>query len=163
MSKVEWKVGDDKLQTTPYQSIPYWKKQSVTIYPHMILNNYLNYEAIVNLATQVKTKMKDKGYECELYDKNTYTRELNGSWNVVIGIKHTREEDSTKKVYQAMYLFRHDSNYNETYGCPFYNSEYVYDLHHYSVHNNKSLFNTLETSIKEIKPEFKPTTYFRTD
>ena len=161
MSKVQCKVGDDTLQTTPSRSIPYWKTQSVTIYPHLVINNYLNYDILVNLATQVKTNMKEKGYECELYDNNTYTRELNGSWNVVIGIKHTRED--SKKIYQAMYLFRHDSNYNETYGCPFYNKEYVYDLNHYSVHNNKELFNTLETSIKEIKPEFKPTTYFRTD
>ena len=57
MSKVEWKVGDDKLQTTPYKSIPYWKKQSVTIYPHLVINNYLNYDTLVNLATHVKNKI----------------------------------------------------------------------------------------------------------
>ena len=99
-------------------------------------------------------------YECELYDKNTYTRELNGSWNVVIGIKHTRED--SKKIYQAMYLFRHDSNYNETYGCPFYNVEYLYDLKHCMLNKKTQpeCFKILEDTLIKVLGQAKKIDHF---
>ena len=112
-------------------------------------------------AEKVKRKIQQNGYECKIYDESSYTRELNGSWNIVIGIKHIPENN--EKEHQAMYLFSQRTGIDKTYGCPFYNKEYIYNLLHYSIDINKQLFELLEKCIKEINPEFKNITSFSID
>ena len=153
MDKVVWKIGDDKLELNKSKIIPRWVINKVVIFPHISIDEYLNYDEMKKLASETKKKLENDGYKCILYDRSSYTRELNGPWNVVLGIKHIPE--GKKKEYQAMYLFRNDTLNKYTYGCPFYNEEYIYQLFHYSANMNNEIIEKLEKHIKEINPKFK--------
>ena len=159
MSKITWIVGDDELKFTEKDKGNLYRKTgNVVMYPHICIDKVLDMK---EFAEKIKNKMQTHGYECKIYDESSYTRELNGSWNIVIGIKHIPENQ--EKEHQAMYLLSQQTFIDKTYGCPFYNKEYIYDLLHYSLHMNKELFELLEKCIKEINSEFKNITSFRTD
>ena len=85
--------------------------------------------------------------DCSVYNKNTYTYELNGSWNIVISINYKGENNL---IYYGMYVFMIIKN--KIYGCPFYNKEYVSTLRHHSIDspNTNEYYKLLEKNIIEI-------------
>ena len=65
-----------------------------------------------------------------------------------------------------MYLISRDTDSSSdnggTYGCPFYNTEYVDELGHYKLSKNKEYLVLVENALKEIIGEAMRITYFHT-
>lgn len=138
-----WEIGDDPLILKKYTKVI--KRGNVRIYPFLVLDRFINYNEMFILANNLSLKLKNRGVECKVLEKNTYTFELNGNWNVVLSIKYTKDE----KEFYAMFAIIHSLNYNKTYFSPFYNIEYV-SLNHHSINCDSSLkeFKILEDEIK---------------
>lgn len=140
-----WELGGEPLILNENQ-IKVIKRGSVRIYPFLVFDEFMNYNEMFVLANLVSSKLKNKDIDCEVINKNTYTFELNGSWNVVLSIKYTKDE----KVFYAMMAIIHCTHYKKTYFCPFYNIEYV-SLNHHSISCESSSvqFKIVEDVIKE--------------
>ena len=107
-----------RLIGTPERN--YWKLGAVHIYPHIKSNKLFTIEELFTKATNIITKMTDKfpQNKISMYKKdNSYCYEVNGKWNVVIYINIDG--------YLYHYMLRRDSEFNESFGCPLVNIEYV--------------------------------------
>ncbi len=140
-----WELGGEPLILNK-NHIKVIKRGSVRIYPFLVSDKFMTYDEMFVLANLLSFKLKNKDINCEVMNKNTYTFEFNGNWNVVLSIKYTKYE----KEFYAMFAIIHCPHYKKTYFCPFYNIEYV-SLNHHSVHCDSSSrqFKILEDVIKD--------------
>ena len=132
-----WEMGGEPLVLNN-TIIKVIKRGSVRIYPFLVLEKFMTYDEMFILANLLSSKLKNRDINCEVMNKNTYTFELNGSWNVVLSIKYIKHG----KEFYAMFAIIHCPYYKKTYFCPFYNIEYV-SLNHHSI--------SCKCSLKEIK------------
>ena len=105
-----WELGGEPLILNENQ-IKVIKRGSVRIYPFLVFDKFMNYSEMFVLANLVSAKLKNKDIDCEVINKNTYTFELNGNWNVVLSIKYTKDE----KIFYAMMAIIHCTHYKKTY------------------------------------------------
>ena len=139
-----WELGGEPLILNK-NHIKVIKRGTVRIYPFLESDKFMNYDEMFVLANTLSSNLKKKDIDCSVLEKNTYTFELNGSWNVVLSIKYTKNE----KEFYAMFAIIHCSYYKKTYFCPFYNIEYV-SLNHHSINcdSSSTQFKILEDEIK---------------
>ena len=96
-------------------TMKYWKRGQVIIRPHLEIGDLWSYDQI---KQKVDTMKQEIGIQnINIYEKNSYCYELNGSWNVVFGFL-IRREDGT--LIEYTYMVRRDHLLNKTYFCPFY-------------------------------------------
>lgn len=145
-TNIIWEFGDEMFNLS--NAIKVIKRGSVRIYPFLVMD----YNEMFLFANILSGYLKDVGLECFVYEKNTYTFELNGTWNVVLSIKYTYLNG---KTYYAMFSLINYNNEN-TYISPFYNIDYV-KLNHHSIDNDYSLsqFNLLKDTIKSKFDNFR--------
>ena len=145
-SNMSWEMGGEPL-IIKKNRVRVIKRKGVIIYPFLELNKFLNYDEMFALAKTLAINLKKKYIDCDIHKKNTYTFELNGSWNVVLSIKYTNYETD----FCAMFAIIHCPYYKKTYFCPFYNIEYV-SLNHHSIncHSSSTQFKILEDEIKTL-------------
>ena len=139
-----------KTNTTPEEllnlnHIKVIKRKSVIIYPFLVLDTFMNYDEMFALANTLSRNLQKKHIQCDVLNKNTYTFELNGIWNIVLSIKYTKND----KDFCAMFAIINCKYYKKTYFCPFYNIEYV-SINHHSINCESSdkQFKILESEIK---------------
>lgn len=142
--KILWDMGGEPL-ILKKNHIKVIKRGSVRIYPLFELKNFMNYNEICVLANTLSINLKKKDIDCSVLEKNTYTFELNGIWNVVLSIKYTKNE----KEFYAMCSIVNSEYHKKTYICPFYNIEYA-SINHHSINCDSSFkeFKILEDEIK---------------
>ena len=89
---------------------------SVIIYPHCVIEGkILDLDnAIQSLVQEVSSSLPE--IKIHSWKTNTFCSEVNGQWNRIITI--------TINEWKYHYMIRRDKEFNSTYGCPFYNSEY---------------------------------------
>lgn len=85
----------------------------VVIFPHLEFEKLFTY---IELEDIVKDISKNLFINTKIYDKNSYTYELNGSWNVIFALK--------KYDCEYTYMIRRDKDSKKSYGCPFIKQEY---------------------------------------
>ena len=85
----------------------------VKIYPHIMFCKLFTYEELITVVNDIKRNLFQN---IKIYEKNTYTNETNGTWNIVFSIQHSG--------YEYPYMIRNDSNCKKSYGCPVVKPEY---------------------------------------
>ena len=96
-------------------TMKYWKRGQVIIRPHLEIGDLWSYDQI---KQKVDTMKQEIGIQnINIYEKNSYCYELNGSWNVVFGFVLCREDGT---LIEYTYMVRRDHLLNKTYFCPFY-------------------------------------------
>jgi hypothetical protein len=96
-------------------TMKYWKRGKAIIRPHLEIGDLWSYDQI---KQKVDTMKQEIGIQnINIYEKNSYCYELNGSWNVVFGFL-IRREDGT--LIEYTYMVRRDHLLHKTYFCPFY-------------------------------------------
>lgn len=85
----------------------------VTIFPHLQFDTLFTYSELEDI---VKDISKNLFINIKIYEKNSYTYELNGSWNVIFVIQ--------KHGYNYPYMIRRDKDCKKSYGCPLIKLEY---------------------------------------
>lgn len=118
-----WKLGENN-----YTNVI--KRGSVRIFPHLVYDSLMSYDDMFLFANELVLLLINKNIDCIINEKNTYTFELNGNWNVILTVKN-------KDNYLGMYTIIHCPYYKKTYFCPFYNIEYI-SLNHHAL--NSELF-----------------------
>ena len=153
MEKVKWVMGGEPLVL---HKNPLIMHGNVRIYPHIEIDKSTTYDELLKSVNEIKNKLY---IDCCIYNKNTYTYELNGSWNIVISIIC---KDDNNLNYYGMYVFIIIKN--KIYGCPFCNEEYVSTLRHHSINslNKTEYYRPLEKAIIDIfsKDKCKLIEYF---
>jgi len=147
MSKptISWEIGGEPLILNNKKQI---KRRSVRIYPYLVLDRFMNYDEMFSWANILSTNLKKNNLNCDVLDKNTYTYELNGNWNVVLSIKYIYNHTN----YYAMFAIINCIHNKKTHICPFYNIEYIF-LNHHPInyfHCNED-FKILENEIKKLE------------
>ena len=151
-NKISWEMGGEKL-ILENNTIDVIKRKNVRIYPYLMIDKYMNYDEMLNFAKRLSKNLNTNGFNSYVYDKNTYTYELNGDWNIVMSIKYLYNET----YYHAMFTII-NCIHSKIYICPFYNIEYTSLNHHpinYSISSKefeilKKEVNKLEKNIKII-------------
>ena len=85
----------------------------VSLYPHLQFDTLFTYKEMVDIAKDIS---KNLFINIKIYDKNSYTNELNGSWNVIFVIQ--------KHGLDFPYMIRRDIDCRKSYGCPLIKQEY---------------------------------------
>ena len=132
--KVLWEIGGEPFNFS--KTIKVIKRGTVRIYPHLVFDKLMNYNEMFVFANTLANSFKILDVNCFVYEKNTYTYEMNGNWNVVLSVKYTNPIDN--KEYRALFAIINSRYYKKTYFCPFYNTEYT-ALNHHSINNESSL------------------------
>lgn len=96
-------------------TMKYWRLGKAIIRPHLVIDNLWSYDLIDLYVKQMKQDLSN--LNINIYEKNSYCSELNGSWNVVIGFL-IRSEDG--ELIEYTYMVRRDHLLCKTYFCPFY-------------------------------------------
>ena len=107
------------------KSITNWKlSQRCTVFPHLEFGKLYTFEELKEIAEKLKKDFEDK-MTIQIFDESSYCREANGKWNIMIGVGF-----KGAKVNLYTYMFRRDEKFGKSYGCPFQNSAYIYDIKH---------------------------------
>jgi len=151
------------IMSRTYKQIPTWKIRSVQIDPSIKWSNIYTHDDICSFAEQLQIKLQQ--LNVVIYKTSGYCSEVDGKWNVTLAISSkTTPVEGKNPVY--MYLIRRDTNSSSdiggTYGCPFYNTEYVYELGHYKLSKNKEYLELVENALQEIIGEASRITCFHT-
>jgi len=96
-------------------TMKYWRLGNAIIRPHLVIDNLWTYDLIELYVKQMKQDLSN--LNINIYEKNSYCSELNGSWNVVIGFLIRREDG---ELIEYTYMVRRDHLLCKTYFCPFY-------------------------------------------
>ena len=96
-------------------TMKYWRLGKAIIRPHLVIDNLWSYDLIDLYVKQMKQDLSN--LNINIYEKNSYCYELNGSWNVVIGFLIRREDG---ELIEYTYMVRRDHLLCKTYFCPFY-------------------------------------------
>jgi len=96
-------------------TMKYWRLGNAIIRPHLVIDNLWSYDLIDLYVKQMKQDLSN--LNINIYEKNSYCSELNGSWNVVIGFLIRREDG---ELIEYTYMVRRDHLLCKTYFCPFY-------------------------------------------
>ena len=131
------------------------------VYPHLELEQRAySQEEMRSLCNKLKDVLKEEipSLEVIVYPQSSYCSEINGPWNVCFSVQ---EENSN---YKYTYIIRRCVDFKKTYGCPFQNTEYIYDLNTTALmeSTNSSLFNIIESKLIELCPNSKKVNYFDT-
>jgi len=124
------------------------KRRSVIVYPYLVLDRFMNYDEMFSWANILSTNLEKNNLNCDVLDKNTYTYELNGNWNVVLSIKYIYNHTN----YYAMFAIINCIHNKKTHICPFYSIEYIF-LNHYPINyfQSNEEFKILENEIKKLE------------
>jgi len=150
MSKptISWEMGGEPLILNKNNHLRVIKRKNVRIYPYLVLDKFMNYDEMFSLANVLSTNLKKNDLNCDVLDKNTYTYELNGSWNVVLSIKYIYNNTN----YYQMFAIINCIHNKKTHICPFYSIEYVilnqYPLNYFD-HNEE--IKMIENEIKKLE------------
>ena len=131
--------------------------QRAIVHPHLeLVQRPYNYKEMYDLCLKLKGELPD--FDIKIYDQSTYCSELNGSWNVCFAIG----DPETKMAYT--YIIRRCIDFNKTFGCPFVNTGYIYDLKIAGLlkKHNRKLFDIVESKLIELVPTAKKVNYFDT-
>ena len=131
--------------------------QQAIVHPHLeLVQRPYNYKEMYDLCLKLKGELSK--FDIKIYEKSTYCHELNGSWNVCFAIG----DPETKMAYT--YIIRRCTDFNKTFGCPFVNTAYIYDLKIDGLlkQNNRKLFDIVESKLIELVPTAKKVNYFDT-
>ena len=141
------------------KTISVWNiSNRVKVYPHLEWNGIMTYEEMLEVAKKLKTALPN--YNIKIWERSSYCSEINGTWNVVISIIH---DDIT-----YTYMIRRDKELGKTFGCPFHNVDYAYDLKHtclsLDINSGKvsSQFQEIEKNLNIIMGPGKSITCFQT-
>ena len=131
-----------------------------SVYPHLELGQKpYSQEEMRSLCNKLKSDLKD--LNIEIYSQSSYCSEINGSWNVCFSVsqKNDREE-----IIKYTYIIRRCVYFKKTFGCPFMNTDYIYDLKTTALlkSTNCDLFNIIEKKLIELCPNSKKINYFET-
>lgn len=145
-----------------YKQISIWRVGAVYIEPSIKWSNIYTHDDLCSFSEQLKTKLPE--LNIELFKTNGYCSEVDGKWNVTLAISAKTAPEGKNPVY--MYLIRTEthssSDIGGTYGCPFYNTEYVYTQGHYKLSKNKEYLELVENALQEIIGEASRITHFHT-
>ena len=146
-----------------YKQISTWKKGTVQIDPSIKWTNIYTHDELCLFAEQLQVSLEQ--LNIEIFKTSGYCHEVDGNWNVALAIsKKTTYVEDKNPVY--MYLIRRDTNSSSdiggTYGCPFFNTEYVNELGHYKLSQNKEYLELVENALEKIIGEATRITYFHT-
>jgi hypothetical protein len=146
-----------------YNQLSTWKIGSVQIDPSIKWSNIYTHNELCLFAKGLETKLPQ--LNIVIFETSEYCFEVDGRWNVTLSISSkTTPVEGKNPVY--MYLIRRDTNSSSdiggTYGCPFYNTEYVDDLGHYKLSKNKNYLELVENALEEIIGAGTRITYFHT-
>ena len=125
------------------------------VYPHLELDNKsYSQDEMRKLCNTLKQNMSK--YEITIYDQSSYCNEINGPWNVCFSINNPLNNE------KYTYIIRRCVEFNKTFGCPFLNEEYAYDLNTLALleTNNQHLFQLVESKLMELCPNSKKVNYF---
>tara|TARA_B100001142_G_C13975058_1_gene516469 strand:- start:179 stop:601 length:423 start_codon:yes stop_codon:yes gene_type:complete len=128
-----------------------------TVYPHLELEQRAySQEEMRDLAKKLKANLPE--LNIHIYDQSTFCNELNGPWNVCFAIG----DPKTKMAYT--YIIRRCVHFKKTYGCPFVNTAYIYDLKIAGLmkESNSRLFDIIENMLMKLVPNAKKVNYFDT-
>lgn len=112
-----------------------WKLSNhVNIYPHLCIDKKLDYDGMMEIILDLKDKLFPT---LEIFDDNDYCYEVNGKWNICVGIPFNME------LYT--YMIRYDNKIEKVYLCPFENIQYT-ELGHFllSEEDCEKLYLTIE-------------------
>ena len=142
-----------------FKELKIWNKGSVLIFPSLKWSEKYSYEQLKGFVEKLKEKLPDMNIV--IYDQNSYCSEVNGYWNVSFGVQTTGVNAIT-----YMYMIRRDNdedkNIGGSYGCPFMNTEYIYDLRHTSLSTKPEYLKKVESKLEEIIGKAQRITYFHT-
>lgn len=133
-----------------------------SFFPHLELDNKTStQEEMRYICNKLKEQLSD--LTIIIYNKNTYCSELNGDWNVCFSVKENKIEDKYE-TYMYTYIIRSCDNLKKTFGCPFINYHYIYNLKTTALmeSTNSELFNVIENKLMEFYPNAKKVDYFET-
>ena len=107
------------------KSIPYWKlSQRCTVFPHLEFGKLYTFEELKEIAETLKKDLEDK-ITIQIFNESSYCQEVNGKWNVIIGVSI---KGARANLYT--YMLRRDDGFGKSYGSPFQNASYIYDIKH---------------------------------
>jgi len=107
------------------KSIKQWRlSQRCTVFPHLEFDKLYTLKELKEIAETLKKDLVSK-MTIQIFDESTYCKEVNGEWNVMIGVGF-----KGAKANLYTYMFRRDEEFGKSYGCPFQNSAYIYDIKH---------------------------------
>lgn len=112
-------------------------------------------DQLFKLATELAEKLNQRGCRCSVLAPNTYAAEVNGAWNYLVYVAFDTEDG---KAIGGIYMIRYDSYYEETHFGPL-NKMSRSDAF---LNGFPEVMEKIGESIREIKPEAKPTQSFYT-
>ena len=99
-------------------TMKYWRLGKAIIRPHLVIDNLWSYDLIDLYVKQMKQDLSN--LNINIYEKNSYCYELNGSWNVVIGFLIRPQRTDNDELIEYTYMVRRDHLLCKTYFCPFH-------------------------------------------
>ena len=131
-----------------------------SVYPHLELDQKpYSQEEMRSLCNKLKSELPN--LDIHIYPQSSYCSEINGPWNVCFSVsqKNNREE-----IIKYTYIIRRCVDFKKTFGCPFMNTDYIYDLKTTGLlkSTNSDLFNIIEKKLIELCPNSKKINYFDT-
>ena len=137
---------------------------SVTIEPSIKWSNIYSFEQLCLIADTLKQQLPD--LSIEIFKSHGYCNEVDGKWNVCIAIHDVKSGDKCQDPTYMYLILRRDNILDGmiggTYGCPFQNNEYIYDLKHFSLSNHKKYLSIIENKLEELMGKAKRIEYFYT-
>ena len=128
------------------------------VYPHLELDNrpysQLEMRELCNKLAKSLPNLK-----FTIYEQSSYCNELNGPWNVCFSVKNPEEKGGF-----YTYIIRRCVDLNKTFGCPFFNNQYVHDLNTFALSKvcNEKLFTEIENKLISLCPNVQKVDYFDT-
>ncbi len=98
---------------------------NVYVYPHLCIDRKLNYKEMMEIIVELKAKLFPA---LQIFDDDDYCYEVNGKWNICIGIPYNQ------KLYT--YMIRYDSKLEKIFLCPFENIQYT-EIGHFLLSKDK--------------------------
>jgi hypothetical protein len=109
------------------KSITHWKlSQRCIVFPHLEFGKLYTLEELKTIAETLKKDLEGK-MTIQIFDESSYCKETNGKWNIMIGVNGKPYKGAE---YLYTYMLRLDEEFGKSYGCPFQNSAYIYDIKH---------------------------------
>ena len=148
--KISWELGGERL-VIKKNFIRVIKRRTIRIYPSLMIDKFMNYNEMLNFAKHLSKNLNAVGLDSYVYDKNTYTYELNGDWNIVMSIKYLNNET----YYHAMFTII-NCIHSKIHICPFYNIEYTSLNHHpISYLTSNKEFEILKKELTKLEDNLK--------
>jgi hypothetical protein len=123
-----------------------WNIGRVSIYPHLEFPELYTLEQLQHIAKELAQALSRDGLKICVFPESSYCCEVNGTWNVVIGFRKPDDD------YLYTYMIRRDTKIGKSYGCPFENSDYIWDSTKHDAFLSKYCpkeFGLVDTYLKE--------------